>query len=246
MSATGTPSPFRRRGFILAAAVVAVIVLAAIIVAVSFLTRGSTNPTTAPTTPAPSASPTGDAADESVCGLPGFETENTLTSAPETDWELVGTVAAPTDPTESGPGLIDDAGFRSCYAHTAKGALYAAINISAMSTDSRLAPELSERFLVPGPGRDLAIERDKANQGGTGSENLRAQVAGFKIASYTAEEATVDLVFQVSTTGALVSIPTVLQWHDGDWKGVTDDQGNSPLEPAQLDNLGGYIPWSGA
>ena len=239
MSATGTPSPFRRRGFILAAAVIAVIILAAIIVAVTSLSRGSTNPTTAPTTPAPSTSPTGDAADASICGLPGFETESTLTSAPETDWELVGTVAAPTDPTESGPGVIDDAGFRSCYAHTAKGALYAAANFAAMGSDATFGPRLVE-LVAPGPGRD-----ELASEPITSSSPTRAQIAGYSIGAYSSDAVTVDLVLNYAD-GRLVSIPLKLVWAEGDWKILLTATGDFPLAPAELENLGGYTPWSGA
>ncbi len=242
MSATGTPSPFRRRGFILAAAVVAVIILAAIIVTVTSLSRGSTNPTTAPTTPAPSASPTGDAADESICGLPGFETENTLTSAPETDWELVGTVAAPTDPTESGPGVVDDGGFRSCYAHTAEGALYAAVSYIALASDGRNLERLPE-LVEPGPGRDAAMAR--ATEAPAVS-STRLQVAGFKVNSYDAQEAVIDVAWSVTSEGgALVSFPTVLHWTDGDWKIALTDDGSSPFSSSSLENLGSYIPWAG-
>jgi hypothetical protein len=239
LSATGTPSPFRRRGFILAAAVVAVIILAAIVVAVTSLSRGSTNPTTAPTTPAPSASPSGDAGDESVCGLPGFETENTLTSAPETDWELVGTVAAPTDPTESGPGVVDDGGFRSCYAHTAEGALYAAANFAAMGSDATFSSRLVE-LVAPGPGRDRL-----ASATTTSSSPTRAQIAGYSIGAYSSGAVTIDLVLNYAD-GRLVSIPLKLVWAEGDWKILLTDTGEFPLAPAEIENLGGYTPWAGA
>ena len=245
MTNTEPQSPFTRRGFIAAAIVVGIIVLAAIIVLVTTLTRGATDTLTPTTSPSISSSPTENDADKSVCGLPGFETKNTLTKSPTTKWELVGTIAAPTDLYGAGPGVVQD-GFRSCFAHTAEGALYAAINLGAMGTDSRLVPELAQRFLVPGPGRDAAIARQKSGGDVSTGQNLRAQLAGFKISSYDDREATIDLVFQVSSTGQLVSIPTVLQWYRGDWKGVTDENGNTPLKPAQVQNLGGYIPWAGA
>jgi hypothetical protein len=120
------------------------------------------------------------------------------------------------------------------------------VNYFAMSTDSRLAPELSKRYLVPGPGRDAALAREAAGEYASADGGLRAQVAGYRISSYDGEQATVDLVVQVSNSGALVSIPTVLEWYEGDWKAVVDNDGNSPLETAQLESLGGYTPWAGA
>lgn len=232
---------FTRRGFIIAAVGVGVIVIAAIIVLVAMLTR-SPEPDPSPTPPAsvtPSATPSADPADASVCGLRGYEEESSLTGAPDTEWELVGTVAAPTDPDSAGPGVIDDDGFRSCYAHTAEGALFAAINFVALGTDGTLRERLQE-LVAPGPGRDAI-----ASQPSGESSSSRAQVAGFKIAAYNGQDATVDLALNYST-GTLVSLPMRLMWVDGDWKLILTDSGQLPLAPAEISNLGGYIPWSGA
>lgn len=239
MSNTETKNPFRSRGFIAAAVVVGVIVLAAIIVLLTSLAGGADDPEPTPTA-SPSASPTSDAVNDSVCGLEGFETENTLTSAPETEWELVGTVAAPTDPEGTGPGLTEENGFRSCYAHTAEGALYAAVSYVAVNSDSRNTARLYE-LLAAGPVRD---ELQSIAEAGTASPT-RLQVAGFKINSYTSDEAVVDIAWQITTEGgALVSMPTVVKWEDGDWKVFISEDG-PPFAASPLTNLGGYIPWAG-
>ena len=240
MTNTEPRSPFTRRGFIAAAIVVGIIVLAAIIVLVTTLTRGTGNeadrPTSAPTT---SALPSIAAADESVCGLKGFDKTNTLTTAPHPKWELVGTVAAPSDPNGAGPGK-NNAGLRTCYAHTAEGALYMAANFIAMGTDAGLGPQLTA-LVAPGPGRD-ALEKKSDNPSTSSS---RAQVAGYKIGGFTGEEVTVDLVMNYSD-GSLVSLPLKLTWVAGDWKVQLTDTGDFPLAPAKIENLGGYTPWSGA
>ena len=238
MTNTETGSPFRGRGFIAAAIVVGVIVLAAIIVLVSSLTQGGGEPVAIPTGAA-SSTPSADASDASVCGLDGFDTENTLANAPESHWELVGTVAAPTDPEGAGPGITDDNGFRSCFAHTTIGALYAASNMLAMGSDARLQPLLAERLSVPGPGRDAAMGAPAADT------QIRYQISGYQITSYSAEQATVDLAVTVST-GQIASVPFLIEWSEGDWKAVLTDEGQPPLAAAPLQNLGGYTPWSGA
>lgn len=240
MSTADSQSPFRSRGFIVAAIVVGAIVLAAIVVLVTSLLGGGDN--NADPTPAPTTSTSADpgSADPSVCGLEGFEETSSLTTAPGNEWELVGTVAAPTDANGAGPGTIDD-GFRSCYAHTAEGALFAAVNYVALASDSRNVPRLPE-LVEPGPGRDAAL----AAGGGVGSSSTRVQVAGFKINSYSADEAVVDIAWNVTSSGsALVSMPVVLHWVDGDWKIVLDDNGQPPFAASPLENLGGYIPWAG-
>ena len=240
MTSTEPRSPFTRRGFIAAAIVVGIIVLAAIVVVVTMLTRGAGNGANPPASaPLTSASPSIAAADESVCGLNGFDKTDTLTTAPNTTWELVGTVAAPSDPNGAGPGK-NNAGLRTCYAHTTKGALYMAANFIAMGSDAELGPQLTA-LVAPGLGRD-ALEKKSDS---TSTSSSRAQVAGYKIGGYTGEEATVDLVMNYSN-GSLVSLPLKLTWVEGDWKVQLTDTGDFPLAPAQIENLGGYTPWSGA
>lgn len=239
MSTADSQSPFRSRGFVVAAIVVGAIVLAAIVVLVTSLARGGDNnadPTPAPTT-STSANPS--AADPSVCGLEGFEEKSSLTAAPTNKWELVGTMAAPID-DRSGPGDVDSAGFRSCFAHTAEGALFAAVNFVATGTDATLGPRLVE-LVAPGPGRDVL----EGQSSGGSTSNLRAQVAGYKIAPYSADATTVDLALNYSG-GQLVSVPLKLVWAEGDWKVEMTAAGELPLSPAQIQNLGGYTPWSGA
>ncbi|WP_394768316.1 hypothetical protein [Lacisediminihabitans sp.] len=233
---TQPSSPFASRGFIAAAIVIGVILLAGVIVLVTALTAPHdpvAKPTSSPSSPVAS----GD--DKSVCGLQGFETESSLTAAPATKWELVGTVAAPTDPSGAGPGR-DDAGLRTCYAHTAEGALFAAVGYLAVGSDARNVPRLYE-LLADGPVRD---ELQATPSPGDASSD-RLQVAGFKINAYSASEATVDVAWQVTSSGSqLVSFPTVLRWEHGDWKVVIDKNG-PPFAPSPLTSLGGYTPWAG-
>jgi hypothetical protein len=237
---TQSENPFARRGFIAAAIVVGVIVLAGVIVLVTSLTSPKGDPVVQPTN---TSGPVASGSDKSVCGLEGFEQESTLTEAPATDWELVGTVAAPTDPDGAGPGVIASDGFRSCYAHTAQGALYFTVNFLAIGTDATIRNQLVD-LVQNGPGRNAAQEASENSTGESGS-GIRAQIAGFKIGSYDGDSATIDLALNTST-GVLVSQPIKLVWEEGDWKMVYSDDGQLPLEPAQLQSLGGYIPWAGA
>ena len=238
MTNTETKNPFRGRGFIAAAIVVGVIVLAAIVVLVSSLTGRGDDPVATPSN-SPPAIPTSSAADESICGLEGFDTENTLSDAPNNEWELVGTIAVPADPKGSGPGVIDD-GLRTCYAHTAEGALFMAVNYMAMGTDASLYDRLPQ-LIAPGAGRE-ALKQAPVTPS---TSSTRAQVAGFTISGYSPASTTVDLALNYSN-GQIVSIPLKLVWVENDWKLVLTDTGELPIAPAPLSNLGGYTPWSGA
>lgn len=241
MSNAESGGAFRRRGFVIAAIVVGAIVLLGVVAIIASLLTGGNDeepePTSAPTT---SVSTEPADADPSACGLEGYEETSSLDGPPSNDWELVGTVAAPVDPRGAGPGVVDDNGFRSCYAHTAEGALFAAVGYVAVGSDTRNVPRLFE-LLAAGPVRDQL----EASPAPGDASATRLQVAGFKINSYSPDEATVDVAWQVTSEGsALVSLPTVLTWEDGDWKVVIGESG-PPFAPSPLENLGGYTPWAG-
>jgi len=240
MSDTESRNPFTSRGFIFGAIIFGALVLAAVLLAVTSLDAGGGQSTAAPATSAtPTALATADSAAESVCGLTGYEESGTLSSAPETEWTIVGTMAAP-ERADVGPGVIGDDGVRSCYAHTVEGALFATANLWAMGTNASLTTPVLEQLVVPGPGRDIAL----ATEYGSSSNGVSAQIAGFKVLSYTGDRATIDTAFTLNN-GTLSSGAQELQWSDGDWKVVLTDDGQPSYRPVALQSLGGYIVWGG-
>lgn len=240
MSDTESRNPFTSRGFIFGAIIFGVLVLAAVLLAVTSLGGGGGQSTPAATaTPAVSATPGINADAASTCGLDGYETTGTLTSAPTTEWTIVGTMAAPGS-AEVGPGTTDDNGLRRCYSHTVEGALFATANIWAMGTNGSLGESITDKLAVPGPGRDAALAQ-AANTTGNG---LSAQIAGFKTLAYSGDAATIDIAFTLNT-GALMSIATELRWSEGDWKVQLSDDGQGAYRPVTLQSLGGYVPWAG-
>ena len=239
---TTESNPFTKPKFIVSAALVVALIAAAIVIFLLPNGQGNAQPAPAPaeSTSSATASPsTSAAAGQSVCGLP-TSSESSLGTAPATKWELVGTMAAPTDP-KIGPGKTDDQGIRSCFAHTPTGALYAAVNLWALGTDPSKEPTIAEKLAAKGPGRDAGM---KAPPTSAPPSATKIQVAGFNV-SYTANQAVVDLAFKADT-GALGSVRTTLLWQDGDWKGVVADDGTPLEEPRQISDLSGFILWSGA
>lgn len=240
MSDAEPRNPFTRRGFVLGGILVAGLAAAAIVLAFTSVNSSTGTPAVL-STPTPVMTATADPATASVCGLAGYDTTNTLTATPETTWDIVGTMAAPSS-TTSGPGVTGKDGFRSCYAHTSAGALFSVVNFTAMSSDNRLAAHLPD-LVVPGPGRDAAI---KAGSASIGQSAVRIQIAGYTVTAYTADTATIDLAVAVTSSGGqLVSLPIPLQWVDGDWKIVLADNGQPVFAATPLQSLGGYTPWSG-
>lgn len=238
-------SPFRSRPFILAMLVVGAIAICAVIVLVNGLFAGNDDdsepvavPTSSPiSTPAPAKDP-----DPSACGLKDYEPTGSVDSPPAAEWELVGTVAAPTDPKGAGPGVAEENGYRSCFAHTPVGALYTAANIVAMGSIVGIGQEVTEKSVIPGAGQQAAL--DQLAQGTPSTSSARYQIAGYNVLAYDGSTATVDIA--VNSSGKLVSMVQSLKWSDGDWKVVLSDNGQPPIAAASLDSLGGFTPWSGA
>jgi hypothetical protein len=231
------------RGLVFAIVIVAILLVCVLVFIVGAVARsaGGHHASPATHTASPTNSSSETAADKSVCGLPGFAASGTLDSAPPTKWVLVGTVAAPTERTTVGPGVVKGDGFRSCYEHTPTGALFAAANLLALDSDQSLLKEVAENLIAPGPGRTALMAQSSTPPDAT----TRYQIAGFNIDSYARSTATVDLAINTST-GDLVSFPIQMQWVGGDWKAKTTSTGGFPLQPASLADLGGYTPWSGA
>jgi hypothetical protein len=241
MSDTEQRNPFTSRGFIFGAIIFGILVLAAILLAVTSLDSGGGQGTAVPAT---TATPTSQASEldadaASICGLPGLEESGSLAAAPDAEWTIVGTMAAPSS-DDAGPGVVDADGVRSCYAHTVEGAAFAVANLWAMGTDGRLSDLVTERLTVPGAGRDAALARE-TTQSNTG---LSSQIAGVKVLAYDGQNATIDIAFQISD-GRLISFPYALSWSEGDWKFVLTDDGLPTFRPVALQSLGGYLPWSG-
>ncbi|KUM36400.1 hypothetical protein [Arthrobacter sp. EpRS71] len=241
---TTESNPFTKPGFIIAAALVVALIAAAVVI---FLTpKGQGNAQPAPTessnsaTTKPSAS---TAAGKSVCGLPAG-TEKSLGSAPTSKWELVGRMATPTDPKTFGPGITDESGFRSCFAQSPTGALYAAMNVAALGStgSSEIVAKLADKLLVPGTGRDNAMREATVKAASPSATSI--QVRGFLIKAYSPSESTVDLAFETNS-GALAHLTLSMRWMDGDWKVMPADDGKTYNGPTQIRDLSGFILWSG-
>lgn len=224
----------------IAALVLVVIAVAAIVLALlGPAPDDQASPRPAPARSSP-ASPAPDAS-ASTCGLPAGDQAVPSVAPVSTDWELVGSIAAPTAPQSIGPGVVND-GLRSCFARSPLGALYAAVSFVASTSEPRLREPAVRELTATGPGRDRAIDLvEGADPGPAGSG---VQVAGFTFLNWNPDSATVDLATNVESTP--VHLPVPLRWQDGDWKIDLPADGDIYANIAPLPNLTGYAPWSGA
>ena len=241
----GDGSPFTRPGFLVSAAVVLVLaVLAGFLVFTGGDDDGEAAP--APSTSSASGSTrTSPSATTSSgdCDPPTGDTAIPV-QAPDTQWELVGTVAAPSS-TDAGPTVTDpDTGVRSCYARTPTGALFAAANFLAAVSDPELLEAAVTDLAAAGPGRDAALEQIRTNPEAATGTGARYQVAGFTFLSSTEDVTSVSIA--IAATGGLAGVPLTVVWEDGNWKVDLPPDGNPAGQAAPIASLAGYIPWAGA
>ena len=136
-----------------------------------------------PTTSSPAATAPIEAPVAAGCGPRGGADQLPPTEPPTTTWQLIGTMAAPSSP-DVGPARIID-GVPLCYAPDPVGALFAAANFAAATSDPDLREAVLERFTAPGAGKEAALIDLRNNPGGS---STGVQIAGFAFSSYTARD----------------------------------------------------------
>ncbi|MGN7150719.1 hypothetical protein LFT44_21260 (plasmid) [Arthrobacter sp. FW306-05-C] len=230
-------NPLTKPKFIISAVVVAIIVALGIVLAL--LPKGGGTPTAEPSNSGPTTASTqpSAAAAASVCGLPSSDQAKPATTPTDTKWELVGKIAAPTSPTQFGPGKTEANGLRSCFAHSPTGALFAGANMIVLGSSGR--PDLlAQHLVVEGPERDKMLAEPPTNAPTTAP----FQIAGYKIVDYAGNRAVVEYGLKAAN-GSVGSVPVAMQWQGGDWKWVLPATGMT--EARQLSDLNGFISWAG-
>jgi hypothetical protein len=161
-------------------------------------------------------------------------------TVPVADWVLVGSMAAPNSPGSIGPQRTVD-GFRVCFAHSALGALYAAVNFWAAGT---AAPPASvyEHLAADTSSRAAVVAQSQGNTSRLDASGP-VQLAAFEFDSYSPASADLSVVLEGSS-GVLVSVACTMVWQRGDWRYVIPPSG-APAA-GQVGSLDGYVPWSDA
>lgn len=192
--------------------------------------------------PAPSASSTAvPAGGASICGLPPGDQSVPSVPPVSTDWELVGSVAAPTAAKSIGPGMVTNA-LRSCYARSPLGALYAATGFLATTSQPALRLPAVQNLTAKGAGRDRALDLIEGADPGPATGGV--QVAGFTFLNWDAKSSVIDVALR--SGGSAAHLPVSLRWEDGDWKVIFPPSGDLYSSIAAIPNLTGYVPWAGS
>ena len=157
------------------------------------------------------------------CGAGASDDDSVMDAAPKgASW--VTTDAGWIGPVSKTAGPMVNSPIRSCFEHSAEGALYASVWATIEINE---APEAYAQTVV-GPGAD-AFRESRLKDTKT---RTVVRVAGYRYVSYTPERATVRLLFQIPS-GAYRSWDVVMEWHDGDWRywAPTTAPGISNVDP---------------
>lgn len=222
--------------WLVSAAVIVLVLVGLGFVLLSPAGDGQADPAPAPSTPAASSSATSEPStgQSSDCQVQGGD-QSVPRKAPKTDWDLVEGIALPK--SEAGPGRTNGV-VRSCFARTAEGALFAASTF-AVSTqlDDRVA--VYQARISPGPEKEAALSDAKNAQPQDGD---RLQIAGFRVVSYTKEQAVIAVAMRRGSSYVIATYPLV--WQGGDW--LVDGNPPGGYQPPQTTaDLTGYIAWRG-
>lgn len=228
-------NPFTKKWFIVSAVVVGLVV----VLGLYLLVIGPYRPQQQAHRPGQGTS--APAPVRSACGLRDGTQVPPVVTPIGTHWQLVGTMAAPSDPAVGPAGTRE--GVPTCYAPTPLGALYAATNYVAATTAVELRAPAARVLCAAGPGRDAALADIAANPG---NRTSGVQIAGFQFIGYVpASSATVDLAVRTGA-GGLAHFPLALVFIDGDWRIQLPVTGSPYGAVQSLPTLGGYVTWSGA
>lgn len=200
-----TKIKLNRPGFIGAAALTALIVTFGLVLAIRHLVASAggdpdpTSPSPATTAPSASSAPSTD----SICGLTGIVESGSAPKAPDTQWMYQETIAYPASDVY-GPGETSPEGVRYCFQHSPEGALFAAANGVSQGSGDSPAARLDYFLSVNAPNRDQLVEDGKSPEGT--STNVRVNTAGYRILSYDADTAYIDIAIRGVGLGVTVRL----------------------------------------
>ncbi|GAB3205323.1 hypothetical protein GCM10027294_03230 [Marinactinospora endophytica] len=252
----GGKSPLASRSFIAAAVTVGVIVAAGGVVTAINLTGNDTSAESAAIEPSggPAEGTVGEEeypeeatpggversdGSESVCGLRSSEKDEFTGFPEDTSWGFVGMMEAPSSRAH-GPGVVEDNGFRHCYAKSPEGVVLAAMNYVAMTSEPPLASDLPSLY-AEGPGKDVLLEMPEEELLDP-DKRYPGRLGGVRLLSYAADRARVDVaIITEGRVKAIGSQPIDFRWEDGDWKIVTRENGKMVIPLTILHSLDGYI-----
>nr|WP_198151452.1 hypothetical protein [Kibdelosporangium sp. MJ126-NF4] len=159
---------------------------------------------------------------------------------PDVQWRVVEATRVPTSPS-AGPKLLNGP-LNYCFAHTPMGAVLAAHVIPAQLIGDGWRTVINQQ-LVPGLGRDIfESQRATVRDARAAAANVPTYL-GFRIVSYTPDEAVVSLLIK-NSMAAFSSTMVSMRWSDGDWKVQPGTVGDLHSDLDSVRNTDIFVKWS--
>jgi len=197
------------------------------------------------TAPAGAPAPTNAGQEGRPAGCTTSGSDQTIPTSPPSGvtWSLNAGFAVPSSATD-GPKLHGPAGIGYCYSHTPLGALLAASNLGrGIGTPQQVQDAVLNLSVVPNEYSAQVAKTPATldDQSGAG-----IQFAGFRIISYSPDQASITLATRVpGRTDTYPQLTVAMQWYAGDWRAVPQAGPALFVAVASAPSLAGFVPWAG-
>jgi hypothetical protein len=202
----------------------------------------TTTSTTEAERPTPEKSSGGNGSDEYGCPVDRRTDERVPSKGPEVEWSVYQGLVVPSSDVH-GPMVVEGSVAR-CYSHTPSGALIASVQIGSRYL---LAPDgvaVVREQTVPGKGQRALIDALEERGPVEVQSGDVCQVAGFRFVAYTPDRAVIARASRCP--GDVLQLTEVaVEWRDGDWRVVLDENGSESAITSTLTDLTGMTAWSG-
>ena len=253
---TGGPSPAWMGSAVLLALVAAALVFVLIHAATSSPTPAPPAAASPPASPGVSppvgstptsgggtaAPPAGQEGRPAGCSTTG--TDQTIPTSPPVgvDWSLTGGFAVPSSAAD-GPKLHGPGGIGYCYSHAPLGAVLAASNLGqGNGSPQEIQDSLLKVSVVPNQYSAQAAAMPAPSR----SNATGLQLAGFRIISYSSDQASIALALSApGRTDQYPQLTVAMQWYEGDWRAVPQPGPSVVVTAAAVQSLAGFVPWAG-
>jgi len=158
-------------------------------------------------------------------------------------WSLSAGFAVPSSVAD-GPKLHGPASIGYCYSHTPLGALLAASNLGrGTGTPQQVQDAVLNLSVVP---NEYSAQVAKTPATPDDHSGAGIQFAGFRIISYSPDQASITLATRVpGRTDTYPQLTVAMQWYEGDWRAVPQAGPALFVAVASAPSLAGFVPWAG-
>ena len=196
------------------------------------------------TAPGGAPAPTNAGQEGRPAGCTTTGTDQTVPTSPPSGvtWSLTGGFAVPSSVAD-GPTLHGPGGVRYCYSHTPLGAVLAASNLGQGTGSPQEIQDASLKLsVVPNQYSAQVASTPAPPRDNRGS----GQFAGFRIISYSPDQASIALAASIpGQTDSYPLLTVAMQWYQGDWRAVPQPGPTVVVTGSSATSLAGFVPWVG-